>query len=172
MQRFGSILILIFIFVLSLSGCAKKTIPEIEPVPEPVAPVIVESVVQAPVTQNGQPEVTPAPVMEEFTLEMIHFEYDSSALNAAAHEILAKNVIWLRAHPEQRIVIAGYCDERGSDEYNLALGERRAMEVRDYLVSSGIAEQNCSVVSMGEEDPVAEGHDEISWALNRRVEFR
>ena len=178
MLRFGTMLTLLLAFTLALSGCAKKTVTATEPVPEPVAmkPAVAEPVMQAPVTEAEPPMVvkadTETPAMNGSALEMILFDYDSHLLTTDAKASLAKNAAWLRAHPQVKIVLEGYCDERGSDEYNLALGERRALETRKYLASLGIDEQRCGVVSFGEEHPVAEGHDEISWAMNRRVEFR
>ena len=178
MLRFGTMLTLLVVFTLVFSGCAKKTVTAPEPVPEPVAmkPAVVEPVVQEPATAAEPPMVvkveTESPVMNGSALEMILFDYDSHLLTTDAKATLAKNAAWLRAHPQEKIVLEGYCDERGSDEYNLALGERRALEARKYLASLGIGEQRCAVVSFGEERPVAEGHDEISWAMNRRVEFK
>jgi peptidoglycan-associated lipoprotein len=174
MLRFGSVLTLLLASALLFSGCAHKAAQEEEPAPEPVA--VAEPVVQAPVTQTEQPvapeQQPPVSAMDESELKMVLFEFDSYRLTDAARDAIAKYAIWLGAHPEKRIVIEGYCDERGSDEYNLALGERRAIEVRNYLASLGVAEKNCSIVSFGEEQPVAEGHDEIACAMNRHAELK
>lgn len=85
--------------------------------------------------------------------------------------MLAENVEWLRKNPATKVTIEGHCDERGSSEYNLALGERRARATRDYLVASGIAANRISTISFGKERPFALGHDESAWQWNRRAHF-
>jgi peptidoglycan-associated lipoprotein len=75
-------------------------------------------------------------------------------------------------NPGVKIALEGHCDERGSDEYNLALGERRALAIKNYLAQNGVASEHFSIISYGEEKPVRVGHDEAAWQLNRRVEFK
>lgn len=104
-------------------------------------------------------------------LQMIHFDFDQHTLTAEARAILDGNASYLQANPDVKVVITGNCDERGSDEYNLALGERRAAAARDYLVSMGIDPQRLSVISYGEEKPLDPAHNEAAWAMNRRAEF-
>ncbi|MEZ4814967.1 MAG: peptidoglycan-associated lipoprotein Pal [Bdellovibrionota bacterium] len=104
-------------------------------------------------------------------LPTIYFEYDSFSLNSASREALGLAAQWLIANTAQRIQIEGHCDERGTTEYNLALGERRASTVRDFLVSKGVSSSQVSTISYGEERPLAMGSDEAAWAKNRRVEF-
>lgn len=103
--------------------------------------------------------------------EIVHFEYDESALTAAAQEALARKVPILRANPNVQLRIAGHADERGSVEYNLALGMRRANAVRDYLVDFGIDASRLTTVSMGEDVPLDPASNESAWARNRRAEF-
>ena len=103
--------------------------------------------------------------------EMVHFEYDESTLTAAAQEALARKVPILRANPNVQLRIAGHADERGSVEYNLALGMRRASAVRDYLADFGVDASRLSTVSMGEDMPLESGNNESAWARNRRAEF-
>lgn len=105
-------------------------------------------------------------------LEPVFFAFDEFELDAAARATLAANASWLRGHPEVRVWIEGHCDERGTDEYNLALGEKRARAARDYLVQSGIEPSRLRTLSYGEERPFALGHDEAAWRLNRRAHFR
>ncbi len=100
------------------------------------------------------------------------FETDRSDLTAEARARLDQKVELLRAHPRLAVQIEGHCDERGSDEYNLALGNRRALTVRRYALERGIAAERLSVISYGEERPVERGANEAAWARNRRAEFR
>ncbi len=103
--------------------------------------------------------------------EMIFFDYDRAELTTESRETLEAKLPILRANPGMRIRIAGHTDERGSDEYNLALGQRRAAAAKRYLVSQGIDEARIDVVSFGEERPMVEGADESAWSQNRRDEF-
>ncbi len=102
---------------------------------------------------------------------MIHFDYDKSVLRGDDIGTLDQKVAVLQANPELRLRISGHCDERGSDEYNLALGNRRATAAKQYLVSHGIDAGRIETISYGEERPLAQGHDEGAWAQNRRDEF-
>jgi peptidoglycan-associated lipoprotein len=103
--------------------------------------------------------------------ERVHFDYDESTLRADAQEALGRKVAVLRANPQARIRIAGHADERGSVEYNLALGMRRAQSVRDYLAGFGIDVARMDITSMGEDQPLDPASTETAWALNRRAEF-
>ena len=102
---------------------------------------------------------------------VVYFEFDSSEVRAEDRELLATHAGYLADHPEVSVVLEGHTDERGSREYNLALGERRAKAVQRILVLNGAAQDQLQVVSFGEERPVATGHDESAWSLNRRVEL-
>lgn len=106
-------------------------------------------------------------------LTQIFFGYDDSSLSESARETLSKNAVVMRAKEGVNFRIEGHCDERGSSEYNLALGEKRALAAMRYLVSLGIPETHLSIISYGEERPaVIAGNDEESWAKNRRDEFK
>ena len=102
---------------------------------------------------------------------MIHFDYDKAIIRGGDAAVLDQKVAILQANPALRIRISGHCDERGSDEYNLALGNRRATAAKQYVVSHGIDAGRIETVSYGEERPLASGHDEEAWAQNRRDEF-
>jgi len=102
---------------------------------------------------------------------MIHFDYDKAIIRGGDASVLDQKVAILQANPGLRIRISGHCDERGSDEYNLALGNRRATAAKQYVVSHGIDGSRIETVSYGEERPLASGHDEDAWAQNRRDEF-
>jgi len=101
----------------------------------------------------------------------IHFELDSAALSDEARSTLEKHALWLQGQRGTRVTVEGHCDERGTVEYNLALGEQRARAARDYLVSLGVGQDRLRVVSFGKERPLATGADESSYAQNRRAHF-
>jgi len=104
-------------------------------------------------------------------LQTIYFDFDSSALTGAARATLEENSNWLKASDNVDIQIEGHCDERGGHQYNLALGERRARSVKDYLVALGINDSRVSIISYGKEKPSAFGHDDSAWSKNRRANF-
>mgnify|MGYP003934714709 CR=1 FL=1 len=106
-----------------------------------------------------------------FENEDIYFEFDSANLSADAQEILREKVQWLKQNPRSRVIIEGHCDERGTNEYNLALGERRAQSAQQYLISLGIDESRLATVSYGEERPLDPEGTESAWAKNRRAHF-
>ena len=106
------------------------------------------------------------------TLETrVHFDYDRSAITAAAEQILRRKIPILRSSPTVRIRVEGHADERGSTEYNLALGSRRAQSVQDFLAGFGISADRFTTTSFGEERPLVNRSDEAAWAQNRRAEF-
>lgn len=104
-------------------------------------------------------------------LQTVYFQYDSSDLDGAAQATLRQDADVINRYPDVRIQIQGHCDERGSEEYNLSLGDRRARAIMDYLVNLGINPARLSTITFGEERPVDPGHDEAAWARNRRGEF-
>lgn len=104
-------------------------------------------------------------------LQRIHFAFDQAALSTEARDILSKNANYLQDRPGARIRIEGHCDERGTAEYNLALGERRAKAAYQYLMDLGIDPNRMTVVSYGKEVPLDPAHTEVAWAKNRRDEF-
>ncbi|MBA7491523.1 Peptidoglycan-associated lipoprotein [subsurface metagenome] len=109
---------------------------------------------------------------EESALKDVHFEYDKSSLLSPEKEILKENAAWLRAHRKAKALIEGHCDERGTQEYNLALGERRALSVRNYLIFLGIDSQRLLTISYGEERPLDPGNNEEAWRKNRRAHLK
>ena len=102
----------------------------------------------------------------------IHIDFDKFSLTSEAREILAKKASWLQNYTNVKIRIEGYCDERGSNEYNMALGERRANSAMEYLVTAGVEASMISTISYGKEKPPDPGHNEDAWAKNRRAHFR
>ena len=99
----------------------------------------------------------------------VYFDYDSSALSDEARATLDAQAAFMRSNPSIRITLEGHCDERGTREYNLALGERRASSARDYLVAQGIDGARIRTISYGKERPEAVGSNEVAWAINRRA---
>ena len=106
-----------------------------------------------------------------FENEDIRFEFDSANLTAEAQQILRQKAQWLKENPRVTVIIEGHCDARGTNEYNLALGERRALSAQAYLVSLGIAENRLATVSYGEERPLDPSDTEAAWVVNRRAHF-
>jgi peptidoglycan-associated lipoprotein len=109
--------------------------------------------------------------VKEFVNENIHFAFDSALLSEKARRILKKKAGYLRVNPGLMVTVEGHCDERGTDAYNTALGDRRAQSVKRFLVDLGINAERLDTLSFGENRPVAMGQNEASWAKNRRAEF-
>jgi peptidoglycan-associated lipoprotein len=108
---------------------------------------------------------------QRFENEDIYFDFDSYVLTEPAKKILDDKIQFLKRYPKVRVTVEGHCDDRGTNEYNLALGERRSNSAMQYLANSGMSTQNLNAVSYGEERPLATGQDEASWARNRRAHF-
>ena len=108
---------------------------------------------------------------KENILEDVYFEFDKSRLTPEARAVLKKHAKWLKEHPTVKILIEGHCDERGTEQYNLALGDRRAHAVKNYLISLGISPDRMKTISFGEMFPKVKGHNEWAWSQNRRCHF-
>jgi len=106
-----------------------------------------------------------------FETEDIYFDFDSSVLKTEAQDGLKRNAQWLKNNPKASVIIEGHCDERGTNAYNLALGDRRAESAKAFLVDLGISAASLTTISYGEERPVKKGHVEDAWVLNRRAHF-
>lgn len=119
-------------------------------------------------TQQGQRD---ASYTEESQLKDVLFDFDKSDIRPDARDILKANADWIKANAKSKIQIEGHCDERGTNEYNLALGERRANAVKKYLVSLGVEADGLYTISYGEELPIDPGHGEDAWSKNRRAHF-
>lgn len=146
-------------------GCKKKTTTtsgDVKPTP-PLAKAGAED----PAAGTGLPD--PAEV-ETMSLERVHFGFDAATLSTEAKDTLTRNAEILRENPTVKVRVEGHADSRGSTEYNLALGERRANAVRDFLVTLGVPAGNLVVVSLGEEKPLNPAENEAAWAENRRAE--
>ena len=117
------------------------------------------------------PPPTPTVAPDELVKQDVHFAYDSFTLSRETKASLDHKAAWLTANATFVVRIEGHCDERGTTDYNLALGERRAQAVKQYLVALGIDASRLSTISYGEEFPLEPGHDEATWARNRRAHF-
>jgi peptidoglycan-associated lipoprotein len=168
MAHMHRLLIPVLGIALATTGCGSKQLPE---APEPVAeapapappapsPVAVEPAAPAPDTRRNSLE------------ERIHFALDRSDLNPEARTLLAAKVVILRSAPELTLRIDGHADERGSDEYNLALSKRRAAETKRFLVQQGIDAARLETVGYGEEQPLNPSSGETAWSMNRRADFQ
>ncbi len=112
-----------------------------------------------------------AAARKSFENEDVHFDYDSSELTAAAKTLLKDKAAWMKDNAAAAVTVEGHCDERGTTEYNLALGERRATAVKAYLVDLGIAAARMNTISYGEEKPIDTGKTELAYSMNRRAHF-
>ncbi len=163
---FGVVLIM---SAFVLSGCAKK--PRVEPAPEPKQEA-------APAPEPVKEEPAPAPEVKEGPkehaaaaaegLQPVYFDFDRAFIRDDAKAVMKANAEWLKANPKVKIKIEGNCDERGTKEYNLALGQRRAQSAKKYLTDLGISAKRISLISYGKEKPVCSDSDEDCWQKNRR----
>lgn len=168
-MKFNSFIIIASLFgIFTLSSCAtKKTKPTTE------APEIIDSATVDNGKNNGMSLDANGDSDSNRAggLKTVYFDYSSSSITTATKETLTQNAEFLKTNPNVKIQIEGHCDERGSVQYNLALGERRANSVRDFLLGLGVKAVRMTTISLGKEKPLAFGHDEESWSKNRRGNF-
>ena len=185
-MRKQTLMVLAVLIVMTISACKSKQPPVARPMPPPAATTG---------TPGGAPPPPPEPVSEpvvvppepiaedaiagkslddlnrDSPLKPLFFVVDSSEVDADGQRILQENAAVLKKYPSWQVTIEGHCDERGTAEYNLALGERRALAAKNYLVSLGIPADKVKTVSYGKEFPFDPGHDDNAWAKNRRAHF-
>jgi peptidoglycan-associated lipoprotein len=159
-------LLVIGAFALAMVNCDGN--PPTPP-PEAPAPVVVDT---TPTPPPPPPPPPPKPTLKVEQLKTVYFDFDKFNLRPDAKASLDANAALLKEFPDAIIKVEGHCDERGTVEYNLSLGEKRAKAVQDYLSGLGIAANRLSIISYGKEKPVDPGHTEAAWAKNRRAEFR
>jgi len=174
--------ILILVIVLGVAfaiSCA----PKAKPVATPPKPQVteqpkVEKVEPPPPAKKpelSEEEIFLSKSLEQINrekpLQMIHFDYDKFAIRDDAKPVLESDAAWLKKFQTAKILIEGHCDERGTEDYNLALGEKRAKAAFDYLVSLGIPPERMKTVSYGKSQPLDTGHSEAAWQMNRRAQF-
>jgi peptidoglycan-associated lipoprotein len=183
-RHFGSIAALIAMLAVLAMGCRRQVPPQTPPPPPPP-----QAAAPAPPPPPPPPPPAPAPkpaplteeqIFAQKTLEQLNaerpladvfFDYNESAVREDARGPLQKNADWLKRWTSTRITVEGHADSRGSSEYNLALGSRRATSVKDYLVSLGIPDNRITVVSKGKEQPFCTEENEACWQQNRRGHF-
>lgn len=174
------VIMVLLIGGLLVSGCAKKVVIEEAPAPKP-------AVSSSPTTQMGSGQIGStfsdrekyaffSPILGKIYLDgrslyTVHFDFDKSELRDDTRRLLDNNALFLRNNPSTRVIIEGHADERGTNEYNIALGDRRAKAIKDYLVTSGIEASRMETLSYGEEKPVDGRSVESAWSKNRRGEF-
>lgn len=186
--------LLISLFVISNFGCAMKSrqdaplnpslqqkaateqnkslTGESDPFGTPTGKISEETITSSSTMPSAASAESANPVEKiASSLQVVPFDYNQHLLSDEARRIITANAAILKSIDTGKVHLAGHCDERGSDQFNIALGERRAETVRAYLVDLGLAESRIESVSYGEEQPVDPGHDENAWAKNRRVEF-
>lgn len=155
-----------------LAACGKKAV-EAPPPPPPPPPVSEAPATPPAAVPTGPVQSTVVPGSQEDLIQAVGtdrvlFDYDSFTLDDEDKAVLGKQAAWLNTNGAVRVTIEGHCDERGTREYNLALGERRATAVKTYLVGLGIPADRIATISYGKEKPEALGSDESAWAQNRR----
>jgi len=164
--------------VFTLASCAKKVGKVEEPVrpaaptAAPAAPAPAPTAPMAPSTKPVEDATAMRAAVQAFESTHVYFDYDKSDIKAEAKSLMEKKAEFLRANASYKVTIEGYCDERGTNEYNMALGDRRAKSAMKYLNALGISANRMSTVSYGEEKPADPGHNEAAWAKNRRAEFK
>ena len=176
-----SLVLVAVIFV----GCAKRPATTSASGPPPTSPPGAAGPgPSGPAGPGGPPPSTPGPAPRAATvrpapgefmaiaeLKDIHFDFDKYDVGADDAKVLDANASWLKSNANHLVLIEGHCDERGTNEYNLALGERRAKSAMNYLVSQGVQASRITIISYGEERPLCTEHNEACWAKNRRAHF-
>lgn len=182
--RIAAIAVLVVLSVVA-SSCGRRQAPVARPVPPAAAPPAVTRAPDAPPQRVEEPlPVPPEPIQEDAianrSLDDLNrdspftpafFALDSAELDDEARRVVIANAEWLKKYRSWIVTIEGHCDERGTAEYNLALGERRAVAVKTYLVSLGISADRVRTVSYGKEFPFDTAHNDAAWAKNRRAHF-
>jgi peptidoglycan-associated lipoprotein len=179
-------MVLAVLITMTIGACAKKQPPVARPMPPPASTGTPTANVMPPPppTPVAEPTITVPPMPDDSIagkslddlnrdspLKPLFFELDSADVSADGQKVLQDNAAIIRKYATWQITIEGHCDERGTAEYNLALGERRALAAKNYLVSLGIPADKVKTVSYGKEFPFDPGHDEAAWSNNRRAHF-
>jgi peptidoglycan-associated lipoprotein len=170
MPRIATLALAALLFgMLAGLGCSsRKQVTTADTTPPPPPPT---ETTTPPPPPSEPPSETTAETSTATGLEDAFFDYDAADIRNDAKDALTNNGKYLSSHGSSNIVIEGHCDERGSVEYNLALGERRARAAKDFLVSYGVPATRLTTISYGKERPFDAGHDESAWAKNRRAHF-
>lgn len=182
-MKFFKMLPLLALVALLASGCAKP-VQETEDVAETACEDVSATedtygsgyedagITDDEVSDTASTETAYTDTQQQVELERIHFAFDKYDLDTEARQTLQNNALYMEQNADTSIVLEGHCDERGSDEYNLALGEKRARAAAEYLENLGVDNDRIRTISYGEEKPLDPASDEEAWALNRRAEFK
>jgi peptidoglycan-associated lipoprotein len=160
------LILLLGALIAIVYGCGPKPTP-----PPPEQPKVVDTTTPPPAPKPVEPE-KPKATLQETQFKTVYFDFDKYDLRSDAKASLDADFALLQEFPDAIVKVEGHCDERGSVEYNLSLGEKRAKAVVNYLVGRGVATARLSMISYGKERPVDNGHNEAAWAKNRRAEFK
>jgi peptidoglycan-associated lipoprotein len=164
--------------VFSLAVSCKKKPKEVPPPPPQTQEQPKVEKVEPPVV--AEPKLTEEDLFLQKSLDQInrekplgsvYFDYDKALIRDDARGTLDTNAAWMKKFKTAKVLIEGHCDERGTEEYNLALGEKRAKATQDYLLSTGVAADRMKIISYGKSQPINPGHDESAWQMNRRAQF-
>lgn len=182
-SHFVIVAMMVLLFA-SMSACAKKPVASVEQADvakiEEVAAVVEDSKAQDAGEGMGSAESLDTQIVADTDplegrtsagLFPLYFDFDKSMIRSDQVERVEKNAAFLKNNPAVRVRIEGNCDERGTNEYNMALGQRRALSGQQYMVNLGVAESRLDTISYGEERSLNFGHDELSWSQNRRDDF-
>lgn len=165
-MRTTSIILLVSSAALALSACSKKAPETLPPAPADTTPPAPPAATPTP---SGPTPGSQADFLASVASDRVFFDLDKSDIDDKARTTLRSQAEWLQRYPQKRITIEGHCDERGTREYNLALGDRRANAAKNYLAALGIDPSRITTISYGKERPEALGSDEAAWAQNRRA---
>ena len=186
-RKTNALMVLAVLITVVVGACAKKQLPVARPMPPPAVNNTGNTMPPAP-PPPPSPVAEPVPVPpmpvedtigskslddlnRDSPLKPLFFDLDSSDVSTEGQQVLQANAAVLKKYPAWQVTIEGHCDERGTGEYNLALGERRALAARTYLVSLGIPADKVKTVSYGKEFPFDAGKDDLAWSKNRRAHF-
>lgn len=156
-SSYGVFLLFILTIAIVFQACAKKQIKEGKTIEE--------------MDVGAEGGMGPVEIGHAGGMQRVHFEYDKYRLTDETREVLRQNADWLKKHKKIAVQVEGHCDTRGTQEYNLALGQKRADAVRSYLVDLGINSDRLTTISYGEERPLDSEESESAWAKNRRAQF-
>src|SRR5215471_1072252 len=181
--KFSTLITLALLLTVAFSGCRKRPVG-VTTLPGYGKTGVAETPPGPPINpENPSGEITPSPLAnpdlrkdwprdrEMFRMDTVHFDYDSSVVRSGEKSKVAAVADYLKGHPQDAVEVEGHCDERGTEEYNRALGERRALALREELVRLGIDPMKVDTTSYGKDRPVSTGHNESAWKQNRRGEF-
>jgi peptidoglycan-associated lipoprotein len=181
------IVMALLIFAAIFPGCARRPVTAAASAPPPIAaplapgtpppaaappPALAAPLPSPPApAPPGVARPSPKDFLATADLKDIHFDFDKYNIRPKDAELLSANAQWLKVHPNYLVLIEGHCDERGTNEYNLALGERRAKSAMNYLIAQGVQARRINIITYGEERPLCREKNEACWSKNRRDQF-